>query len=451
MSPFRRILAPILFLTFLPLLVHARDADVADLDRIVKQGVKVITAKEARAHIVFLAGPKCEGRASGEPGCDVAAAYLVERMMELGLEPGGDGMTYLQKFDVRAGPFPGQRPKTQRPTGVQPTSNVIGILPGADPEKAKETIVLGAHYDHIGLLDLKKMKVFWGADDNASGTAGVLLVARAFATAEIRPDRTIVFVLFSGEERGLLGSKAYVGRPARPLADTVAMLNFDMLGRNEPGRLDVYGSQSSPELDEANMRLMKDAKFRFERKGGSVFRRSDHYTFYLKNIPVLFFNSGMHGDLHGLGDEPKKINFKKVERAAEHAWRLIWELAVRDDRPTFKAIPPSGAAGILGFQPAQMSRDEAREMKLPKKKGAVRVLSVDAEGAGAAAGLVAADVIFGFAGKYLSDRDALGDLDRIADKMKKGQKVPLLVLRDGRPKKLVVRVGARITAQDRER
>jgi len=439
MTRLRRILAPVLLLTFLPLLVQARDADVADLDKVVKEGVKLITAKEARAHIVYLAGPKCEGRASGEPGCDVAAAYLVERMKELGLEPGGDNGTYLQKFTVRAGPFPGQRPKSQRPTGPQPTNNVIGILPGADPAKAAETIILGAHYDHIGFLDLKKRKVFWGADDNASGTAGVMLVAKAFANAPIRPDRTILFVLFSGEERGLLGSKAYVGRPSRPLADTIVMLNFDMLGRNDAARMDVYGSQSSPELDEANMRLMKEAKFRFERKGGSVFRRSDHFTFYEKKIPVLFFNSGMHGDLHDLDDEPKKINFKKVERAAEHVWRLIWDLANREKRPTFVDIPPSGAAGILGFQPDQMSKSDAKELKLPKKKGAVRVRGVDPDGAAQEAGLLAGDVIIGLAGKYLSYKDALGDLDALADKMKKGQKASLLVLRGGRPKKLVVK------------
>jgi len=439
MSRLRRILAPVLLLLLLPLLVHARDADVADLEKVIDRGVKVITAKEARAHIVYLAGPKCEGRASGEPGCDVAAAYLAEQMKEIGLEPAGDDGTWFQKFDVRAGPFPGQRPKTERPTGPHPTSNVIGILPGADPAKAKETIVLGAHYDHIGFLDLKKRKVFWGADDNASGTAGVLLVARAFAQAQIRPDRTILFILFSGEERGLLGSKAYVGRPARPLADTIAMLNFDMLGRNDAARMEVYGSQSSPELDEANMRLMKEARFQFERKGGSVFRRSDHFTFYEKKIPVLFFNSGMHGDLHDLDDEPKKINFKKVERAAEHAWRLIWDLANREKRPTFTDIPPSGAAGILGFQPDQMSKSEAKELRLPKKKGAVRVRALDTGGPAEAAGVLVGDVIFGLAGKYLSDRDALGDLDALADRMKKGQSAPLLVLREGRPKKLVVK------------
>jgi hypothetical protein len=438
MRRLRRIFPTVLALLLVPLLVHARDAEVADLERVVRDGVKAITAKEARAHIVYLAGPECEGRASGEPGCDVAAAYLAEQMKEMGLEPGGDGETYLQEFTLTAGPFRGQRPKTERPTGKQPTSNVIGILPGAHPERAKETIVLGAHYDHIGFLDLKKRKIFYGADDNASGTAGVLLVARAFADAPIRPDRTIVFVLFSGEERGLLGSERYVKGPPRPLADTIAMLNFDMLGRNDSGRLDVYGSQSSPELDEANMRLMKLAKFKFERKHDSVFTRSDHFEFYKRDIPVLFFNSGMHGDLHDLDDVPQKINFKKVERAAEHAWRLIWDLANREQRPTFVKIPPAGAAGIFGFQPDQMSKTEAKEVGLPKKKGGVRVRAVDAGGPGNDAGLLAGDVIFGLAGKYLSDKTALADLDRLADKLKKGQKAPLLVLRDGRPKKLVV-------------
>ncbi|MEN8150460.1 MAG: M20/M25/M40 family metallo-hydrolase [Planctomycetota bacterium] len=438
MSRLRRALPLLLTLFLLPLPVLARDADVDDLGKVLKQGVKDITSKDARKHIVYLAGPECEGRASGEPGCDVAAEYLAKKLGEMGLVPGGDGETFRQKFHVNAGPFRGQRPKDERPTGRQPTYNVIGILEGAHAERAKETIVLGAHYDHIGHLDRKKMKVFWGADDNASGTAGVLLVAGAFAKAGMRPDRTIVFVLFSGEERGLHGSDHYVKHPARPLADTVTMLNFDMLGRNDASRMDVYGSRSSPELSEANLRLARAAKFKFRLEGGSVFQRSDHFRFYQRDIPVLFFNSGMHGDLHALGDEPKKINFKKVERIAEHAWRLIWEIANRETRPTFKKIPPEGAAGILMFVPDQMSIDEAKELGLPKKKGGVRVRTVDAGGAGAEAGLQAGDVIFGLAGKYLDDKNPLKDLDRIADKLKVGQKASLLVLRDGRPKKLSV-------------
>jgi C-terminal processing protease CtpA/Prc len=266
----------------------------------------------------------------------------------------------------------------------------------------------------------------------------VLLVAEAFAKATIRPRRTIVFALFSGEERGLHGSKHYVKHPTRPIADTVVMLNFDMLGRNDPGQMDIYGSESSPELDEANMRLMKASKLRFKKKGGSVFQRSDHYSFYLADVPVLFFNSGMHGDLHGLGDEAKKINFKKVERAAEHAWRLIWDLGNRDQRPTFKRVPPSGAAGIFGFTPDQMSKDDMTSLKLGKKMGAVRVRTVEPDGAGAAAGLAPGDVIYALAGKSLKEKDPLGDLDTIADKLKKGGKYGLSVLRDGRPKKLKV-------------
>jgi hypothetical protein len=123
----RRWLPLILPILLLPVLCGADRADLLDVDKVVKSGLKTITAGKGRAHIVYLAGPECEGRASGERGADVAAKYLEEQLKEFGLEPGGDHGGWRQNFPVNAGPFPGQRPKVQRPTGSQTTSNVVGV------------------------------------------------------------------------------------------------------------------------------------------------------------------------------------------------------------------------------------------------------------------------------------------------------------------------------------
>jgi hypothetical protein len=434
-------LRPLLFILFLTVVATpARPGgDAPDLGKEKKDGLKVINRRLSIEHLKFLTGPECQGRASGEPGAEVAANYLIERLTELNLEPGGeDG--YRQTFTVNAGPFPGQGPVDERPRGPSPTSNVIAILRGTDPELSKELIVLGAHYDHIGFRDLRKRKVYWGADDNASGTTAVLMVAEAFASGRLRPRRSIMFQFFTGEERGLLGSKHYVNRPTWPLGRTVAMLNLDMVGRNDAPRMDIYGNRSSPELDSANAALMEESKFRFEYKGGSIFTRSDHYSFYQKNIPVIFFTSGLHKDYHDLDDEPQALVLGKIERIAEHIYRLLWEIGNRDGRPTFQTIAPSGAAGVLGFAPEPIATTEASELDLGKGRGGVRALEVMRGTPAEAAGVQKGDIILGLAGKYLSDKEPLSELDALADALASRKKHPLLLLRDGRKKQVTIEV-----------
>ncbi len=410
------------------LLAPALRAEESAADRAVAEAVKVISTARAKNHVAFLAGPKCEGRASGEVGGDRAAEYLAGCLRAAGVEPAGADGGYLQPFPVQTGPFPGQGGRGEEPR-ASTASNVVGFLPGSDAEKGREVIVLGAHYDHIGYRDLRKGRIFFGADDNASGTTAVLMVAEALAAGGVRPRRSVVFVFFSAEERGLFGSKHYVSSPARPLGDTVAMLNFDMVGRNDPERMDVYGNRSSPELDEANARLMKESGFRFAYKGGSVFAASDHYAFYERDIPVLFFTSGLHEDYHALDDEPRALAFGKVERIAEHAVRLVFDIGNRDARPTFAKIAPSGAVGVLGFRPVALSPADLSELPLDKGKGAVEVGEVMHGTPAEAAGVQKGDYVLGIAGKYLSAADPTGELDALADGIERRKKIPLLLLR----------------------
>ncbi|HVZ41625.1 MAG TPA: M28 family peptidase [Candidatus Kapabacteria bacterium] len=218
--------------------------------------------------------------------------------------------------------------------------NVVGMVRGATlPD---EYVVIGAHYDHIGhgrhgdiagrsLRDT----IFNGADDNASGTAAMLLAAEAFASLrnDQRPARSLLFIAFSGEEKGLFGSRAYVERPSVPNRDIAAMINLDMVGRNRPNRLSVAGTTRSTLLDEmlaqANRDEPMDLVFDLER----MFPRSDQASFAARGVPALFFSSGLHPDYHRPSDEPGKINVAKVAHVARLAARTAWIIAERPERP----------------------------------------------------------------------------------------------------------------------
>jgi hypothetical protein len=429
-----------LFASVVLVLLAARlPAEKSEAEKAIAKGVEVISTARAKGHEAFLAGPKCEGRASGEVGCERAAEYLAGKLRDAGVEPLGEGGTFAQPFPVRTGPFPGQGGRGAEPRDGT-TANVVGVLRGGDEGLTREAIVLGAHYDHIGWRDLRKGKIFFGADDNASGTTAILMIAEAMAAASARPRRSVVFVFFSAEERGLFGSKHYVGSPAWPIADTVAMVNLDMVGRNEPERMDVYGNRSSPELDAANARLEKSSGFRFTFKGGSVFAASDHYPFYERGIPVLFFNSGLHKDYHALDDEPRALVFGKLERIAEHVLRLVWDVGSADARPTYEKITASGAVAVLGLKPVAVAAAEAGELDLDKGKGAVEVQEVMRGTPAEAAGVKPGDHILGLAGKYLSAEDPVGDLDALCDGIERRKKVPLLVLSNGRRRTVPVEV-----------
>ncbi len=224
------------------------------------------------------------------------------------------------------------------------TENVLGYLEGTD--KKDEVLVLSAHYDHIGIID---GEVHNGADDDGSGTVTVLEMAQGFMKAKAEghgPRRSILFLAVTGEEKGLLGSEYYTDHPVFPLAQTVADLNTDMVGRTDKdheGKGDyvyVIGSDKlSTELHEivlnANAQYTKmDLDFRFNdpEDPNRFYYRSDHYNFAKHGIPVAFFFNGVHDDYHGPGDEVEKIEFPKVEKRARLVFHTAWELANRDTR-----------------------------------------------------------------------------------------------------------------------
>jgi aminopeptidase YwaD len=311
------------------------------------------------------------------------------------------------------------------------TANVIGILPGTDPARAGDVVVLGAHYDHLGRSG---GVVYPGADDNASGTSVVLGLARAFADAGGAPP-TLVFALFSGEEEGFLGSAHYVRHPPLPIERTVAMLNFDMVGRMRGQELHVGGVGSGTEL----RALVSEAA------AGTValvaqdspFAPSDHTSFYSAGVPVLFFYTGGHEDYHTPRDTMDKINAPGMAEVARVALRVVERLAGAARPAYVKLSPPArehrftGAPGsaFLGVAVAPVGESDG-----------VRLASVLPGTAAARAGLRRGDVIVS-----LGDRpvDSFGELQRILEQKQPGDAISLVYLRDGDDHRAEIRLGAR--------
>ncbi len=253
--------------------------------------------------------------------------------------------------------------------------NVIGVLPGTDPTLKNEAIVIGAHYDHLGhggqgSLDVNSTEIHHGADDNASGTAAVIELARQFA-AERKNKRTIIFMAFSGEEEGLLGSQFYVSHPLFPLEKTVAMINLDMVGRLKDGKLNVGGIGTAAEWksmvvtknvsENAGLSVVKlnSAAGEPDRKGSLTkfnlslnddgFGPSDHSSFYGKKVPVLFFFTGTHNDYHKPSDTADKINYEGEATIIEYISNILHSIDQNPTRPTYTVAKSSGMSGRSGF------------------------------------------------------------------------------------------------------
>ena len=226
-------------------------------------------------------------------------------------------------------------------------TNVIGILPGTDPARAGEAIVLGAHYDHLGPSG---GDIYHGADDNASGTAVVVGLARAFAAAGGTP-RTLVVALFGAEELGLVGSGHYVRHPAWPLDRTAAMLNFDMVGRMRDGKLTIGGTDTGDRL----RRILTDALAHVPGVAadirGTPYSPSDHSRFYAAGTPVLFFHTGTHPDYHRPSDTAEKLDADGMARVAALGARVVENLNDAA-RPVFvRVAPPERSRTVRGSGP----------------------------------------------------------------------------------------------------
>jgi hypothetical protein len=286
--------------------------------------------------------------------------------------------------------------------------NIIGVLEGKGP-LANETVVIGAHYDHLGRGERGSRSpgskdVHFGADDNGSGTTAVLELARRLAAVKEREGRRIVLMLFSGEERGLLGSVYYCKNPVFPLKDTVAMINLDMVGRlrDDPKtmkpNLEIGGIGSGKNFEALVDELNKKFEFNIK-KSRSGTGPSDHTSFYLKSVPVFFFFTGMHPQYHMPADKPDTINYEGMTKIVEMVEELALKIAGDKQRPEYVAVkagkndPPSGSPrGLptIKFIPGDYDEDQ---------KNGVLVGGVVPEGPAATGGLKEGDWIVEIAGQ----------------------------------------------------
>ena len=285
-----------------------------------------ITAADLLEHIEVLASDAFAGREAGSDDERRAADYLVSVLSGIeGLVPGGEEGTWFQTFRM-----PGVKDVHAR--------NVIALLPGSDPELAAETIVIGAHYDHVGRGGRPDARggrqIHNGADDNASGTAGVLELAASLASRQTRPRRTIAFQLYSGEEAGLIGSLHYTRNPLRPLADTVFMLNMDMIGRLRARALLIGGTGTSPAFSERARRLCTEhGLVLIEEPVGNA--PSDNASFFMVQIPTLFLFTGVHADYHDAGDDTHLVNVEGAADIVRLAEDFVRDVDAADARPEF--------------------------------------------------------------------------------------------------------------------
>ncbi|HTR82053.1 MAG TPA: M28 family peptidase [Bacteroidota bacterium] len=232
------------------------------------------------------------------------------------------------------------------------SENIVGILPGSDSVLKNEYVVFSAHYDHLG-KNVATGEIYYGADDDGSGTCSVIEMAHAFASLAERPKRSLIFLTVSGEEKGLLGSLYYTDHPAIPLSQTVTDLNADMIGRfdpqhekvNDTNYVYVIGSDKlSMQLDsiskvanEESENLHLDYTFDDESDPHQYYRRSDHYNFARKNVPIIFYFDGEHPDYHKPTDRIEKINFGVYTKRARLIFYTGWKIANAPNRPALDA------------------------------------------------------------------------------------------------------------------
>ncbi|MBL0738245.1 M28 family peptidase [Flavobacterium sp. GN10] len=300
--------------------------------------VKAISEKDLKKMLYTVASDEMEGRETGSKGQKKAGLYMIEQYKKSGISFPKGASDFYQ-------PVPATFMNARRNQNLPDSENIWAYIEGS--EKPNEVLVISAHYDHVGIKD---GEVYNGADDDGSGTVAVIEMAKAFAKAKKQghgPKRSILFLHVTGEEHGLHGSRYYSENPLFPIANTIADINIDMIGRrdvehsNTNNYVYVIGADRlSSDLHNAvvaqNEKYIKmdlDFKFNDPKDPNHFYERSDHYNFAKHGIPAVFFFNGVHEDYHGKGDEPQKIEYDALTKRTKLAFVVAWDLANRENRP----------------------------------------------------------------------------------------------------------------------
>jgi hypothetical protein len=382
-----------------------------------------IQESNLRHHIAVLANDSLMGRGTGSSGERMAASYIESQLRDINLAPKGDpdrhrghrDKTFFQSFPYTSGIHGSGKEGIAR--------NVIGLINNG----AENTIIVGAHYDHLGLgndgnsLDANPQdKIHNGADDNASGVAGVIELARYFQNNKIREKNNFIFIFFSGEELGLFGSKYFTQHPTVDSAHINYMINLDMIGRLDPvtRSLAVSGTGTSPVWEAALKSIPSDQLVIKTDSAGMG--PSDHAAFYLKNIPALHFFTGSHSDYHKPSDDADKINYAGEVEVLNYIIRLIDRLE-GTPRLAFLTTKNKSVGGSRSFKVTMGI--------MPNYTSGVDGLQVDGVSEGKPAqkaGVKTGDVIIQMGDLMI--KDIQGYMDALG-KFEKGQTVPVKVKR----------------------
>ncbi len=374
--------------------------------------------QQVKADVVYLASDYLMGRESGLPSERMAADYIAWRLAQEGVAPAGKDDTYFHDFNFQF------RANPHAATGESRVGrNVVGLIDNA----ASTTVVIGAHYDHLGLggfgsLHAGGPEIHNGADDNASGVAILLYLAKQLRESEAHSAHNYLFIAFSGEEMGLLGSKKWVDDPTIELDDISYMINLDMVGRlNEERVLAIHGVGTSPAWPAAIEEIDVDSIQTVTTESGVG--PSDHTSFYLKDIPSLHFFTGQHGEYHKPTDDVHLINFPGLLSISDFILALITEVQ-SDEKLAFTPTKNDNqrqAASFkvsLGVMPDYVNEGEG-----------MRIDSVIEGRPAAEAGLKGGDVIIKMGDLPIGD---IYEYMEGLSKFEKGQTTEITVLRDGK-------------------
>ena len=397
-------------------------------------------AHRALDDLRYLADDAREGRGVGTRGLEEAGAFLARAFKTIGLVPGGDSGTYFQTFTIS----PTAPAAIHTDAGGKTIRNVIGVLRGRSPARRGEIVVVGAHYDHLGFGGFGALddpdstgKVHNGADDNASGTTALLEVARRLV--RLRLDRTVVFIAFTGEELGDLGSEYYVAHSTVPMDSIYTMLNMDMVGRLRNAKLIVSGAATGKEfaalLDSLNRAGGPTPRFDL-RASGDGWGPSDHASFYGAKRPVLHFFTDLHDDYHRTTDDWNKINIVGLEEVADFVAATATALADRTGTLTFVDVPrPQVAGGGSGYGAYLGTIPDMSE-----SPGGVRITGAHAGSPADQAGLKAGDIITAIGAKTVAN---LYDMTAALRSHQAGDTVVIVVKRDTALVRLTAILGKR--------
>jgi hypothetical protein len=392
-----------------------------------------IRADEASRHVHALADDSFEGREGGSRGGRAAGAYIVAALEKLAVEPAGDQGTFFQNFG-------GMR-------------NILALIPGSDPALEKELVVVGAHYDHVGYGNASNSYgptgyIHNGADDNASGVAGLLEIVEAIGHLPGRPRRPILIAFWDGEEKGLLGSYHFLRvRPAALAPYTIVFsVNLDMIGRLRGERVEVYGARTAEGLRgtclEANAAASLELVYDWE-----ITDDSDHYPFIAAKIPTVMFHTGLHDQYHRPSDDTHLVNYPGIEPVARLT--LDFVTAIADDpraprafRPQCRSESPATRRGLEAPATEMVTTGTRPRWGLgtrsdPGEPQAPVVVRVSAGSPMARAGVALGDRVMAIDGIPLVDQQDM--LTRLAAA---GDRVEIDVDRKGR----LVRLGASVAA-----